>query len=141
MDHGLWNSSRSRSNNDSIDDNGSTYPSSHHLVLIPPNSYDEMDFQVRTWRSLNGRNCDGRFVPDIAVEIRNDHRTVGCVEEPLDTEINIQLGAFTLKSRKVQVAHAFPQNILCSRVHIPFFKLICADVIYLSSVLPFVNLC
>ena len=69
--------------------------------------YDGVDLQTRTWRSLNGRHCDGRFVPSMAVEISKDYRTVGCVEEPIDTEINVQLGNFTLKSRKVQLIQNF----------------------------------
>jgi hypothetical protein len=62
------------------------------MCRFPSYPLFSINLQTRTWRSLNGRNCDGRYVPSMAVEISKDYRTVGCVEEPIDTEINMQLG-------------------------------------------------
>ena len=57
---------------------------------------------VRSWKSLEGRNCDGRYAPTDSIEIRDDYRTVGCREEPLDAGLR-RLRALTL--------------LLCSQCH------------------------
>lgn len=60
--------------------------------------YDGVVMPVRKWQSLPGRNCEGRFVPELAdnEEVKNKARS-------MDNEINIQLGDFTLDARRVEV--------------------------------------
>ena len=78
--------------------------------------YDGLELTVREWRSLRGRNCAGRFVPamdrtnnkskennNTTNQQENIKLLLDGEEESQDTEINIQLGDFTLKSKRVEV--------------------------------------
>ncbi len=83
---------------------------------------DGIVLKPRKWRSMEGRNCDGRYIPESAPAKQPDGKDAksggGDSKKPagsdkrnlldsmarsVDTEINIQLGDFTLKTSTLDV--------------------------------------
>ena len=67
------------------------------------------DVQLRYWRSMDGMNCIGRFIPDMKVRTVEDQlriereRAFKRGEQLVETEINIQLGSLTLNTSRLEV--------------------------------------
>ena len=72
-----------------------------------------MQYNIRSWRSVDAPHCVGRFVPDteaIALKQKREGVNTDTFAEWLrqttnlavDTEVNIQLGEFTLKKHRVE---------------------------------------
>jgi len=76
---------------------------------------DEKSLTFQEWRNMEGYNSLGRFVPNLIQsrdrthEIKTREETYGEFmrrrqnEEQPDTEINVQIGDFTLKTSRLQV--------------------------------------
>ena len=69
----------------------------------------DLKLQARFWRSLDGRHCVGRYVPDMNPRTKEQQeeadrtRDLTRPVQSIDTEVNLQLGTFTLETSRIQV--------------------------------------
>jgi hypothetical protein len=65
---------------------------------------DGQPLVTRRWKSMTGRDCEGRLVPDMTSTDGADAvATEDEAAEGISTEINIQLGEFTLKTSRLDI--------------------------------------
>ena len=73
---------------------------------IPPSpKVPGLEMKTRNWRSMDGKYCIGRFIPDMKLRTPEEQEQAEKVRDynraeitAIDTEINIQLGTMTLKT-------------------------------------------